>query len=300
MSENESKNGAVDVIINITSENNDVFLFNKFLNHPDFPQHRNMILKAFPELEKQISNSIDEATTVKNFVDKYYKINFEKISSIIEEARTDLESSGIALKALGQMMDYKWDKAQTYSAIPTILPFSPFSGKTFNFSILDRINGTGKRSILNTAIHEISHFVFFDLLMIIERENNLSLSSDAKYYLKEALTAAIFNEEPLKSILKIDVYSGNPEVRDLYIKSNEKTPRKFVDFIRSLYSERINDKKSFSFFLTDLVLLVEKISKELTVKRKIWNTYGKDLIKNPEVFLKYQEPIMVRTTPRSL
>jgi len=285
----------------VTSTNNDVVLFNKFLNHPEFPQHRNMILRSFPELEKLINVSLNEAETVGDFVDSYYKINEKNILTAIDEAKAELMSSEEALVALGQMMGYEWRSEQNYIATPTILPFSPFSGATFNFSILDRVTGAGKRSILNTAIHEISHFVFFDILAVIERENNLSLSSDAKYYLKEALTAALFNEEPLKSILKIDVYSGNQEVRDLYIKSNsEKSPLKFADFIRSMYREKINDKKSFSFFLTELVLLFDKISKELTVKRKIWNTYGKDLIKNPEVFRRYQEPIMVKTVPKSL
>ena len=89
--------------------------------------------------------------------------------------------------ALLEIMDYQYDNPVVYKAAPTILPFSPFGNNVFYFSILGEIKGKTNKNILSIGIHEISHFIFFEMLKKIENKKKLILPNDIKNYLKEAL-----------------------------------------------------------------------------------------------------------------
>jgi Mg2+/Co2+ transporter CorB len=98
-------------------------LFNNFLNHPNFPQHRHMILKAFPELKTLLTEK-EEEDVVEEFVNNFYKDHRETITNIIKKSREEIKKYGKdALELLAKTMDYGWEKPITYKAKPTILPF---------------------------------------------------------------------------------------------------------------------------------------------------------------------------------
>lgn len=275
-------------------KNQEIPLFSKFLNHPEFPGHRKMILQVFPELKELIKSSENEEEAVAKFIDQFYsKYNID-ISSAIEGGTEEMKESPKALQALGEAMDYNWPENITYIAIPTILPFSPFNNNTFYFSILDRITKKGKKNVLMVAIHEISHFIFFEMLEEIENAEQISLNSDTRHYLKESLTAAIFNEEPLRSSLKIkDDYLGNPEIRDIHIKDQESPVKLIVEYIQKKYTESKNNDIKFTDFLKDIILLFNGSSEKFSKKRQIWNQYGKELFKNEITLADYRQPIEV-------
>ena len=270
-------------------------LFIKFLNHPEFPQHRQLILRLFPNLSEMLESHKNEKGVIKKFITQYYLKHKDAITSAIRESRKELEPASKAIKALGEAMDYNWQKGVNYMAKPTILPFSPFNKNTFYFSIFDRIKGTGKRNVLTTAIHEISHFIFFDFLKKIERGEKISLSSDAKYYAKETLTTAIFNEEPLRGVLKIDNYRGNPEIRDIYVTTQNGSEKTFIEYTRNQYLKNKKSGNDFKKFLTEYVQTISEMSDEFFQKRKIWNQWGNKLFKNQSEFAQYQKPIVINS-----
>jgi hypothetical protein len=269
----------------------EVKLFINFLNHPEFPQHRRLILDAFPELKLALDSSKEEKKNVIKFINNFYKNHKTDISLIIKDCRKEIKSFPQAIKALSEAMNYKWKKSINYIVIPTIIPFSPFGKNIFRFSILARVMKTGNKSILSTAVHEISHFIFFDLLEKIEKKENFSLPADAKFYLRETLTTALFNEEPIKSVLNLNEYKGNPEIRDVYITSSDGTTKSFIDYTRDQYTKNKLNNNNFNFFLTNFVISINNVASEFSKKRKLWNQWGKEMPKNQSILFEYQTPI---------
>ena len=276
---------------NLTSKELEVFL--NFLNNPRYPQNRNKIFQAFPDLKLKLgllSNNEKEKKIVHKFICDFYAKNKEKINQIIKESEHLIKKkSKIALEALSSLMDYKWPKSMIYYAIPTILPFSPFKGNSFNFSILGQIRAKNDKNPLFISIHEISHFIFFDILEKIA----IKIPEDTKNYFKEALTAVLLNQKPLSDILELKNYRGNQEIHDLQIKIG-KDIVSLTKFIEDYYHTiKIKKGKDFSTFLKGIMIILEPIFDEFSKKRKIWNKYGNQLSKNYEFLRQYRYPIEI-------
>jgi len=287
----------------------EVNIFSIFLNNPVYPQNRNFIFKVFPELELQLKTSKDEKTVIQKFVVAFRRKNKKIIEQIIKENEILIDKKwSEAIKALASLMDYSWFQPIVYKAIPTILPFSPLGDNMFYFSILGQIKSIlnhslpietkkqNTKDILYTAIHEISHFIFYDILRKIEEESKSPpIENNLRNYLKEALAVVLLNHEPLCAILNQHNYTGNPELCDLQIKKQNGEILKFTDFLQEAYqNSRINKKETFQIFLQGILGILLPLSKEFSIKREIWNRFGKELSKNPEILKTYQYPIQLK------
>jgi hypothetical protein len=273
----------------------EVGLFLKFLHHDFHKQQKNIILNSFPELKNDLDNIGDrkEEDIIKNFVLNFYDQNTNKITSIIENDTQSLSQKGeTILNALGNLMDDDWFERTTFYATPTILPFSPFEEDTFYYSILGKIrNSSTQKNVLYIAAHEISHFIFYDTLKSLAIPN--TLSKEGEHYLKEALAPAVLNEEPLKEILELENYSGNPELHGLNLSVNGENIG-FTEFISSYYHKhKIIDKENFSSILFALIDIMSTIDEELIAKKEIWNKYGMKMNENSEALENYKKPILL-------
>jgi len=274
-------------------------LFLSFLHHSFFPQHRSKIFRAFPELEillQTTKNKNQEKLIIKKFIKEFRKKNAKKIKRIIIQSENLLKKkSKKALTELAKLMDYRWPKNHSgYIAMPTILPFSPLGNNIFYFSILGQIKGKDKKNALFIAIHEISHFIFYNILKEIERKIKKSTPDDLKNYLKEALTVVLLNQKPLSNILKLRDYKGNPEIQDLQVKKNGKIIS-FTEFINEYYQIiKVKNKKNFKVFLRKILDILLPISKEFSEKRIVWNRHGNQLYKKLSTLRLYQKPIKIK------
>lgn len=275
------------------TKEHEVDLFIKFLAHPYYPQHKQLILKSFLELQS-LSEPESSRLAIEGFIDNFYKQHEKKIEIILLQSNDIIEQKGtIAIKALDTLMDYHRDKPVTYLAIPTILPFSPFEKNKIYFSILGQIFDKGNKNILFVAIHEISHFIFYDVLEKIEFKNNRKITVDAKNYLKESLTAVLLNQRPLCDILNLQNYLGNPELGELTIQKLDGGIQKINDFLKDRYEIKNKENKTFDIFLEEIIQSMESSQEEFSKKRTLWNKYGNQLHKNPEALSEYQKPIKV-------
>jgi len=269
-------------------------VFLNFLNNSQFPQNRNKIFQAFPDLKSRLDTTDEkqEKEIIYQFISDFYKKNREKIDRIIKESEDLTQEKGeVALEALSDLMDYEWPRDLIYNAVPTILPFSPFQKNSFNFSILGKIYGKNEKDVLCIAIHEISHFIFYDLLDKME----IKIQNDARHYFKEALTAVILNEEPLRGILELNDYAGNPEIRDIQIQKKDGVILKLVDFIKEYYQRiKIKEGKEFNIFLKKILNIIISVSGDLSEKRKIWNNYGNQIFKDENLLKQYSDPIKIK------
>jgi len=274
-------------------------LFLKFLHHDFHKQQKNIILNSFSDLKKELDNNkekLSEKDIIKKFVLNFYKQNIDKITSITDnDSHLLVQKGGVIINILGDLMNADWSKRPTLYAIPTILPFSPFEESKFYYSILGRIrNSRTPRSVIFIAAHEISHFIFYDILQKISNSNQgLTLSKASEHFLKEALASAILNEKPLKKILELDNYSGNPELKDLYLKIDGEIIG-FTDFITNYYHRRkIENKEPFKDVLCGLIKIVSSIDSALTIKKELWNCYGMSAEKDLLFTNEYATPIML-------
>jgi len=277
----------------------EVGLFLKFLHQDFHKQQKNIILNSFSYLKEELGDNkekIPEKDIVKKFVLNFYEQNADKITSIIDkDAHLLAQKEGDIVNALGDLMDADWSKRPIFYAIPTILPFSPFEESKFYYSILGRIrNSRTPRSVIFIAAHEISHFIFYDILQKISNSNqDMTLSKESEHFLKEALASAVLNEKPLKKILELDNYSGNPELKDLYLKIDGKIIG-FTDFITNYYHKcKIENKEPFRDVLCGLIKIVSSIDSALIIKKELWNRDGMSAERDPESANEYATPIIV-------
>lgn len=270
-------------------------LFFRFMNNPYFPTHRRFIIRAFPELRSTLREQRNEKEAVQNFIRFFYKKNAKNISAAnVKSGKRLARNSKKALRALSEIMEYKWKDKTRYYATPTILPFSPFKDNRFYFSILGIITEKNEDDALRTAIHEISHFIFFNILREIESEKKIRLGCDAMHYLKEGLTAVLLNKEPLRHILKLKNYKGNPEIRELYIKPPRGKTVGFSKYIDNICAVSKTKHQPFANAIRELVVIAHHNEPVFTRKRTLWNRYDKYIFNNPKLLSRYQRPIKVK------
>lgn len=271
-------------------------LFLSFLHHKYYVQNRISIFKSFSELEKLLSkNEKAEGQIIKSFLFNFYNDNKNEINKIIQKNKNLLlEKSKSSLTTLLEIMNYQYDKPVVYKAIPTILPFSPFKNNVFYFSILGEIKGKVDKNILTIGIHEISHFIFYDLLKKIENKKGIALPEDLKNYLKEALAVIILNQEPFDDILELKNYKGNPEIQGLKIQKQDDSIKEIIDFLNEYYiTIKVRNQESFTLFLEEIISILLPIAPEFAKKRVLWNKYGKKVLKEPKLTKLYNKPIKI-------
>lgn len=270
-------------------------LFSRFMNNPYFPTHRRFIIRAFPELQNALRERRNEKKVVQDFVRSFYKKNRKNILTANVKSMKRMGSYGKkALLALGEIMEYEWEKKIRYYATPTILPFSPFKDDRFYFSILATITGKGDSDPLRTAIHEISHFIFFDILHKVERKEKILLGRDAMNYLKEGLTAVLLNKEPLRRMLRLDDYKGNPEIRELRIKPPRGKAMGFREYIDNVYTKSKEKHQPFAHAVKKLITIAHHHEPAFAKKRALWNQHDRNIFNDKKLLAQYQEPIKIK------
>ena len=192
-------------------------------------------------------------------------------------------------------MGYEYPPKTVYKAAPTILSFSPFSKKekSFNISIYEQINKKKGRDPLSIAIHEISHFIYYDYADVISKKHNIEITLPVEYYLKEALTAALLRQKRLFKSMQlgpdIKTIEGNHNTRPIQIEASGKIYN-LSEYIEYKYK---NSKGTFYNFLEDLIILFMKNKKAFGSKNLFWRKHGYKIFDNPKLLKRYSTPIQV-------
>jgi len=219
---------------------------------------------------------MSDEDAVRKILSNLYHQKKDLIKKLLTEFEKELSDANDVIKSIGSIMDYDISDKEYY-AILTFLPFGPITDDTFFFSIFSFVffNADGtpmkKSSIACSAVHEISHFVFFDELREWERIGNKSLSHPTEHYFKEALTAALMNQNKFKdyfnykSINGSRDYPGNLELHNLYIEEDN-----IVDFFRG---RLFNDGENFKEKLFSLMDIFYENQDKFDEKWKLWNEW---------------------------
>jgi len=289
---------SLSIIVKKDIEKDISLILDEFYNQKS-DHFKKRIIRFYKSLESKIGeNPNKEKETVENFFREIYRDKQEQIDKIIEESDAILKNQAQdCLAILAGLMDYKMDKNEEFIAIPTLLPFSPFNRPIFNFSIVSPLFLKEENEILDIAIHEISHFMLFDIL----KNLNINLWGDTEqrnflHLFKEALTGMLLSEEQMEKLLGRKGYQGNPEVCDLYIKDEKIGEVILGEYLRiQLYDHKKNNL-SFFDFIKDMIEKLSPQIKEFSEKKIFWDKNERELKgKNVSLDLleEYKKPIFV-------
>ncbi len=277
----------ITILMNREADTNQ---FISFMNNSRHSGKKALILRAYPEV-------METTEAIRATISRIYEEKSTELKEAFNAAKEQLEKSSEMLSVLAEIMDYPQLGEKEYTAVPTVLPFSPFGGSTFYFSVYSSIfktkNDTLKPvSVVPIAVHEISHFIFFDQLREWEMESGKKLIHPAGHYFKEALTAAIMDGPKFKEIFDYQTlrgekrYRGNPELHDFSIKyDGDKT--NIVDFFKI---QMFGKGGSYKENLFRLLGLFARHQDKFKTKWDTWNTHLSHL-ENPELYQDYPNPL---------
>lgn len=262
----------------IVDEEADRELFLRFLNHPQYPGKKAVLLNCYPQITGLITEGFSEEAAVKEIVGSLYAEHQLKIQTIVHTVKEALNGADKLFADLARLMGNISLSQKRYTAILTVLPFSPIKESTLYVSIYQEIHNhvnkiMGSAHFLHITLHEISHFVFFEQLEKWEKLREKKLAHAAAHYFKEALTAAIFNQPPLcrlfvkQKTVKRTSYRGNAELHDVFVRYQD-VDKNIVDFFQA---EMFDNKSSYRKNLFNLLDLFAAHEDDFAEKWKIWN-----------------------------
>jgi len=179
----------------IFEQETEVKLFYQWLFKRDFKSFRDIIYRNFPELndihtnpenlsEEELKTKIKDV--VLNFREKYAD-NIKSAEANIIAELSEIEEGIKSLEDLmGETEHFK------YLIMPSVYPICPFDIKRnlFYFSITGVKEGkTDFDRLSSTALHEISHFIFFRQIANVPNK----LSDRGIHHLKEVLTPVLLH-----------------------------------------------------------------------------------------------------------
>ena len=272
--------------------------FVAFLHHKQFPQNRELILRYYSDLRTLLeADNVDEVKTIRSFLESKYSKHDATIKSIVLDAEEKIAKYGkTILEQLSSLMDYTWPEGHSgYLVRPTILPFSPFNGNIFYFSMTRQMRGGGEKDDTNHEIlplltHEISHLMLRDIIeQNGEREKFGNYGLTTRHFLQEIIAPILMNQKSLKNILGIEDYLGNPYLKHLNVEKNS-ISENIVNHYKKLFESMKNDNKPFTEIIKIMADELENVSIALDEKFKMWNTYGHDIFSNESSSSRISDP----------
>jgi len=276
----------------VLDKERDTTQFIKYLAHPRFPQHQQNILAAYPDLGQILTNAADDQEYVMSaFVREEYSAHSKDVERIVAEAEESIANVVLpCLKALAELMQYTWPDNREFTAIPTLLPFSPFEGDIFYFSILAELRGRNKVNFPFVAIHEISHQLLYDeLANLYGRPAREELGWLLLHYLQEILAPVLMNQEPIRTLAHVTEYYGNPNLQHIYVSPSE---IQISEYFRQRY-DAAHKRAGYTFlgYIKDVVTTLRAIEMDLAEHQEMWNKHGASLYKDQSLLAVYRRPI---------
>jgi hypothetical protein len=139
--------------------------------------------------------------------------------------------------------------------------------------------------VVAVAMHEISHFILFDIL----KGKNIILKPKMLYFIKEIIAPIIVYQDDFSGIFKKQIV-GNTNVLEIFFSIDDKVIKAF-DYFNLKYIENRNSGKDFRVFLDYMIKICSPIEKEIEAKHDFWNKYGNNIKNEQELMKTFREPI---------
>lgn len=296
--------------------NDEVEIFYYGLHNTMRPWQRKIILgiRDFQPLRHSLetNNALDEdqeKQIIGDFLKRFREHDKDKIDEFITRSQRELEEKSkpalAAMAAMAALMDYEWpEDFPGYRVVPVLLPFSPFGKNVFYFSILRVAQGVDQKDLLDVAVHEISHMVFYEILAqshpeFVNYQDSHTINTPIDY-LKEILAPVLINQPSLKQFLDLshypNGYMGNTDLEQIYVQvegANEKV--QISKYFQQLYEKmRHQEHRSFPEIMDEMIKLVQPMEDELVKRRSLWNEYQFKIFRDKTLLDQYSEPISIK------
>lgn len=277
----------------IFEQETEINLFFTNLFKRDFKAFRDAIYRNFPELtdihtnpdhlsEAELYSKVKEV--VLNFREKYaenIKVAEENITAELPEIEAGIKTLE---DLMGETEHYK------YLIMPSVYPVCPFDVKRnlFYFTITGVKNGkTEFDRLSSTALHEISHFIFFRQISDIPNK----LSDRGVHHLKEVLTPVLLQHSDILKHRKGDFICGNDESISYQVEADGKVMTIF-DYVNSEFLKNPTPE-GYPLFLNWLVRLFERIEPEVLRLDSLHIKNGRAVFSDPALKTEFMKPIKI-------
>jgi len=269
--------------------------FLRGLHHDKFLWMKDLIFEAFSDLKKQLNKKGgDEREIVKKFILQFRQENEKKIREILEYSKKLFQDRAFeSLNLLAEEMEFDLsENSLSLIAVPTILPYSPFCGNTFYFSILGDIYRfkKGQEGLL-TAIHEISHMILFKII----EANKIKISDwTIIHYLKEILASVLLNQKDLAKTLDVKNYLGNEDLHQIYVLDLRNEKKQICLFFAEIYNKlRKDNDRGFLKTLSVMIEILASMRNDLEIRHKLWNFRNTKIKVDKKIVDAYRKPILI-------
>lgn len=275
----------------IFEQETEINLFYANLFKRDFKAFRDAIYRNFPELT-------DIHTNPENLSEEELKVRIKDIILRFREKYADniklAEANIIAelpeieegIKSLEDLMGET--EHFKYLIIPSVYPICPFDIKRnlFYFSITSVKDGKTEFDRLpSTALHEISHFIFFRQIANIPNK----LSDRGIHHLKEVLTPVLLQHPDMIKHRKKDYVCGNDESISYQVEVNGEVMSIF-DYVNKEFLKNPTSA-GYMAFLHWLITLFEQIEPEVLKRDSLHTKNGRAVFTDPELKAEFMCPI---------
>ncbi len=235
--------------------------FSRFLIFLD-PQkqdksYQSRIFKKFPDLSFLEWKSKEEIyTELSIFLPKLYEENKKKIQLSLQEYRNSSEKLfGEALDTLVTIMEHAKPLPESYRAVVTFLPMYPFDPDRRTFCI--PVFSDEPSRAIEVAIHEISHFFYFDWLEANGYEKFLQSKSWELYVAKEMITPILMRNDLLFEVFQ-KRFKANQNIELFQMTESES----LVDYCERCFFTSSEDFSSFARKMTEFVIRNAEVLRE--------------------------------------
>lgn len=132
-----------------------VFLFDNMFKERSFI--------SYPKLKEILKKSKNEKEDLKLFFENFEKENKDKLVEVVEKTKKLwLPLNDKIMKAFEEVNEIKWMKK--YKDFTARITLSPVCPRYLEYNAFDIFYRFDEKNIIDTFLHEISHFIFFEKL----------------------------------------------------------------------------------------------------------------------------------------
>jgi len=209
----------------------------------------------YPKLKEILKKSKNKEEDLKLFFENFYRENENKLIEITEKIKKSwLPLNDEVMKTLEEIHEIKWTKKHSEFNVRIVL--SPVNSRYLNYSAFDVFYRDDKKEIIDTFLHEISHFIFFEKLKKIYPKTNPKEFEHPHliWKMSEIMPGIILQDKRIQHIFKNKKLSVYNSIKKIKIGKNT-----ILSILQGFYNKR----KSFEDFIKKSYEFIKKHQEEI-------------------------------------
>jgi|APSaa5957512576_1039674.scaffolds.fasta_scaffold00187_47 hypothetical protein len=202
---------------------------------------REDILSHYPGLKEILENSKNKKKDLKIFFENFEKENKKKLIEMVQKTKNLwLPLNNKLMKAFEEIHEIKWTKKhEIFNVRITLNPVCP---RFLQYNAFDIFYKFDEKNIIDTFLHEISHFIFFEKLKEVYPKINPKEFEEPHliWKMSEMMPGIILQDKKIQDIFQNKELSVYDNIKKLKIKD-----KLILDILQDFY----DNKKDFEDFI---------------------------------------------------